>query len=87
MIEFRELADDHPDLKRSPHNRAALLTLQYPQEHGSIGLTQTKAFNRVFVHWAVEHFGWPGKGTEEMFRYNKVINEYAFPRSRCCITC
>ena len=59
--------------------RAALLTLQYAQEHGAIGLTKTKAFKRVFVHWAVEHFGWPGKSSEEMFRYNKVINEYEFP--------
>lgn len=79
MIEFRALADDHPDLKHSPLLRAALLTLQYTQEHGSIGLTQTKAFKRVFVHWAVEHFGWPGQGAEDMFRYNKVINEYEFP--------
>jgi hypothetical protein len=79
MIEFRALADDPPDLKHSPLLRPALSTLQYAQEHGSIGLKQTKAFKRVFVHWAVEHFGWPGKGSEEMFRYNKVINEYEFP--------
>ena len=79
MIEFRTLPDDHPDLMRSPLLRGALLTLQYVQEHGSIGLTQTKAFKRVFVHWAVEHFDWPGKSAEEMFRYNKVINEYEFP--------
>lgn len=59
--------------------RAALLTLQYAQEHGSIGLTKTKAFKRVFVHWAVEHFGWQGQSAEEMFRYNKIINEYEFP--------
>ena len=44
--------------------RAALLTLQYAQDHGSIGLTKTKAFKRVFVHWAVEHFAWPGKSAE-----------------------
>jgi hypothetical protein len=79
MIEFRQLPDDHPDLAHSPMLRAALLTLQYAQERGSIGLTKTKAFKRVFVHWAVEHFGWPGKSAEEMFRYNKVINEYEFP--------
>jgi len=79
MIEFRQLPDDHPDLAHSPMLRAALLTLQYAQEHGSIGLTKTKAFKRVFVHWAVEHFGWPGKSAEEMFRYNKVINENEFP--------
>jgi len=79
MIEFRLLPDDHPDLAHSPMLRAALLTLQYAQEHGSIGLTKTKAFKRVFVHWAVEHFVWPGQSAEEMFRYNKVINEYEFP--------
>ena len=28
MIEFRPLADDHPDLAHSPMLRAALLTLQ-----------------------------------------------------------
>jgi len=42
-------------------------------------LTKTKAFKRVFVHWSVEHFDWPGKSAEEMFRYSKVINEYEFP--------
>jgi hypothetical protein len=79
MITFRPLSDDHPDLAHSPLLRAALLTLQYTQEHGAIGLTQTKAYKRVFVHWAVEHFNWPGSSAEEMFRYNKVINEYEFP--------
>jgi hypothetical protein len=59
--------------------RAALLTLRHAQEHPAIGLTQTKAFKRVFVHWAVENFAWPEKSAEEMFRYNKVINEYEFP--------
>jgi hypothetical protein len=79
MIEFRTLGDDHPDLTHSPMLRAALLTLRYAQEHGSIGLTQSKAFKRVFVHWAVEHFDWPGSSVEEMFRFSKVINEYEFP--------
>jgi hypothetical protein len=79
MIEFRTLSDEHPDLAHSPLLRAALLTLQYAQEHGAIGLTKTKAFKRVFVHWAVEHFDWPGNSAEDMFRYNKAINEYEFP--------
>ncbi|WP_051108227.1 hypothetical protein [Yoonia vestfoldensis] len=79
MIAFRALSDDHPDLGHSPLLRAALLTLRYAQEHRSIGLTKTMAFKRVFVHWAVEHFEWPGSSAEEMFRYNKVINEYEFP--------
>lgn len=79
MIEFRNLSDDHPDLVHSPLLRAALLTLQYTQDHGAIGLSKTKAFKRVFVHWAVENFDWPGRSAEEMFRYSKVINEYEFP--------
>ena len=48
-------------------------------EHWAIGLTKTKAFKRVFVHWAVERFDWPGKSAKEMFHYSKVINEYEFP--------
>ena len=79
MIEFRTLHDNHPNLAHSPLLRAAQLTLQYVQEHGAIGLTKTMAFKRVFVHWAVEHFEWPGKSAEEMFRYSKVINECEFP--------
>jgi hypothetical protein len=79
MIEFCTLSPDHPDLGHSPLLRAALLTLQYTQDHGAISLTKTKAFKRVFVHWAVEHFDWPGNSAEDMFRYNKVINEYEFP--------
>lgn len=79
MIEFRSLPDDHPDLAHSPLLRAALLTLRYAQAHGAIGLTKTMAFKRVFVHWAVENFAWPGQSAEDMFRYSKVINEYEFP--------
>lgn len=66
MIEFRPLPYDHPDLAHSPMLRGMLLTLQYAQEHGSIGLTKTKAFKRIFVHWAVEHFEWPGKSADDV---------------------
>lgn len=79
MIDFRQLPDDHPDLKHSPLLRAAVLTLQYAEDKGPIGLTQTKAFKRTFVKWAAEHFDWPGMSAEELFRYNKVLNEYDFP--------
>jgi hypothetical protein len=79
IIEFSTLAEDHPDLTHSPLLRCALLPLQYAQEHKSNGLTKTKAFKRAFVHWAIEHFDWPGKSAEEMFRYKNVINEYEFP--------
>jgi hypothetical protein len=79
MIEFRTLPDNHPDLAHSPLLRGALLTLQYAQEHGGIGLTKSLAFKRVFVHWAVEHFEWPGSSAKELFRFSKVINEFEFP--------
>lgn len=79
MIAFRTLPDDAPELDLCPLLRAAQMTLQYAVEHDGIGLTQTKAFKRVFVRWAAEHFHWPGKGYEELFRYNKVLNEYEFP--------
>jgi hypothetical protein len=80
MIEFRTLPDDHhPHLMHSPLLRGALLTLQYAQEHGAIGLTKNSAFKRIFVHWAVERFEWPGQSAEETFRYNKVVNEFEFP--------
>jgi hypothetical protein len=79
MIAFRTLPDGAPELDLCPLLRAAQMTLQYAVEHGGIELTQTKAFKRVFVHWAAEHINWPGMGYEELFRYNKVLNEYEFP--------
>lgn len=79
MLEFNQLPDDHPDLALSPMLRAARLTLAYAVEHGSIGLTKTKAFKRSFVYWAADHFEWPGQSYEELFQYNKVLNEYDFP--------
>ncbi len=79
MIEFHTLSDDSPYLAHSPLLRVVLLTLHYTQEHGAIGFTKAKAFKRVFVHWAVEHFDWPGSSAGDMFRYNKVINEYEYP--------
>lgn len=56
-----------------------MLTLQYAQDNGAIGLTQTKAFKRTFVKWAAESFDWLGMSAEELFCYNKVLNEYEFP--------
>lgn len=79
MIEFNVLPDDHPDLAYSPLLRAALLTLQFAEDNGGVGLTQTKAFKRTFVKWAANHFDWPGMSSEELFRYSKVLNEYDFP--------
>ena len=78
MIEYQTLTDDHTDLLRSPLLQAAVLTMQYTQEHGSIGITKNKAFKRTFVHWAVQNFDWPGEGADEVFRYHRVINEADF---------
>lgn len=78
MIEFQQLPDDHPALAFSPLARAARLTLSYMATEGPIGLTKTKAFKRTFVHWAAEHFDWPGNSYEDLFRYNKVLNEADF---------
>ncbi|WP_194137061.1 hypothetical protein [Salipiger mangrovisoli] len=47
-LEFRTLADDHPDLGHSSLLRSALLTFQFAQEHGSIDFTNIKAFKRAF---------------------------------------
>ena len=77
MIEFRVLPDDHPDLQHSPLLRGVVLTLNYALEHGTIPLTKTKAFKRVFVHWAVEHFAWPDHDAEDMFRTTKRGAELA----------
>jgi len=79
MIEFLNLPDDHPDLAYSPLLRAARLTLMHADNEGSIGLTKTKTFKRSFVRWAAENFEWPGSSCEELFRYNKVLNEHDFP--------
>ncbi|MDW3118602.1 MAG: hypothetical protein R8G60_13105 [Roseovarius pacificus] len=79
MIAFNTLPDDASVLDLCPLLRTAQMTLQYAVEQDGIGLTQTKAFKRVFVHWAAEHVDWPGMGYEELFRYNKVLNEYEFP--------
>ena len=79
MYFFKTLSDANTALRYSPLLRAATLTLQYTQDNGSIPLTPSKAFKRVFVHWAAEHFDWPNMGYDELFSVNKVLNEDDFP--------
>lgn len=79
MIEFRVLPNDNAVMAHSPLLRAVQLTLQYTQDNGSIPLTPSKAFKRVFVHWAAEHFDWPNMGYGDLLSVNKVLNEYDFP--------
>lgn len=59
----------------SPLIRGMVLTLRYAGEHGGIGLTRSVAMNRKFVHWAADHFAWPGHTAEDLFAVNKVLDE------------
>lgn len=52
------------------------LALRYADENGGIGLTDSGAFNRKFVHWAAEHFEWSEYTAAELFEMNKVLDEY-----------
>ena len=78
MIEFREIDDANPTLAHSPLVRALEKTFAYIAEHGGIGLTPSKAFKRVFVHWAAREFDWPGYSEADLFAINKVLNEIDF---------
>ena len=63
----------------SPLLRAALLTLEYMEVNGSIGLTPSKALKRYFVEWAAEAFAWPKYTAADLYSFNKVLNEIDFP--------
>jgi hypothetical protein len=78
MIEFISIEDDNPALAHSPMVRAIEMLFAHIAEHGPIGLTPSKAFKRVFVHWAAANFDWPGYSEEELFVVNKVLNEMDF---------
>lgn len=78
MIEFRQIEYANPALAHSPMMRALEKTFTYIAEHGGIGLTPSKAFKRVFVHWAAREFDWPGYTEEDLFAINKVLNEIDF---------
>ena len=78
MIEFRQIDDAEPALAQSPMVRALEKTIAYIAENGGIGLTPSKAFKRVFVHWAAREFNWPGYSEEDLFAINKVLNEIDF---------
>ena len=50
-------------------------------------MTKTKAFKRVFVHWAVEHFDWLGTPTPGLLRtfVDSIANKWSEPPyDRCC---
>ncbi|MDG1827210.1 MAG: hypothetical protein P8H62_13205 [Henriciella sp.] len=79
MFHLKPLSNNEIALARAPMIRAAGKLLGYLVEHQTIGLTQTKAFQRSFVLWAAEAFEWPGFDLERYFAVSKVMNEYDFP--------
>ncbi|MFT5775385.1 MAG: hypothetical protein ACI9NG_001341 [Hyphomonas sp.] len=79
MFQLQPVRNDEPALEGAPMIGAAQKLLAYLFEHETIGLTQTKAFQRKFVHWAARDFSWPGWEEEKLFSVNKVLNEYDFP--------
>lgn len=78
MIGVRELDGADPALAHSPMVRGLEKTFAWMGEHGSIPLTPSKAFKRVFVHWAAAEFDWPGHTEADLFAVNKVLNEPDF---------
>lgn len=78
MIKVQQISDDDAALRFSPLVHGVLKTFAYVQEHGSIGLTPSKAFKRDFVHWAAAEFEWPDHTEADLFAVNKVLNEHDF---------
>ncbi|MCP4319046.1 MAG: hypothetical protein GY789_24405 [Hyphomicrobiales bacterium] len=79
MIAFREIDDTDPTLAYSPMVQGQEKIFAWIAEHGGIPLTPSKAFKRVFVHWAAAEFDWPGYTEADLFTVNKVLNELDFP--------
>lgn len=79
MIRFESITDDDPVLAHSPMVRGTVKILDYVAKNGPIGLTPSKSFKRYFVNWAAKEFAWPDFMEEDLFRLNKVLNEYDFP--------
>lgn len=64
------------ELENSRLLDAICKTMDYATKHGGIGLTQSKAFNRKFCHWAAENFNWREYSAQELLKIQKVLNEY-----------
>jgi hypothetical protein len=75
MINLLVPSDDDPVLGHSKLLVALEKTLAYARDNHGIGLTQSKAFNRKFAHWAADNFDWPEYGTERLMELNKVLDE------------
>jgi hypothetical protein len=78
MIKLKRGSSNVDLLDQSHLFRGARLILVYANEQGPIPLTPSKAFKRVFVNWAAEALVWPHWTVEDLYRVNKVLNEYDF---------
>lgn len=79
MYRIRRIDGSDPLLQTSRLLVATQRTITYLDEHGSIGLTQSKAFNRKFTTWAAENFNWPAYSKDRLLRIQKVLNEDDVP--------
>ena len=75
-ITLHPVRPDDPDLKMSKLLDVVYMTMRYASENNGIGLTQTKAFNRKFSHWAAENFNWEDYSAEKLLKVQKVLNEH-----------
>ena len=66
------------DLAGSPMCINAMKVLSYMRDNDGIALTKSGAFYRKFVTWAAKEFRWPGHEANELYRFNKVLNEPDF---------
>ncbi|WP_170425239.1 hypothetical protein [Ruegeria arenilitoris] len=74
-VELRTPEDSDPSLGDSKLLDAVRKSVGFAQEHGGIGLTKGKAFNRKFTKWAAENFNWPEYSADELLRFQRVLNE------------
>lgn len=79
MIKLLPIPSNDPSLDGSKLLDAFYKSLSYAEEHGGIGLTQNKAFNRKFCLWAADNFAWPEYSSEELLSIQKVLNEWDVP--------
>lgn len=60
MFDMQPVDDGHPALAHSPLLKGALLTLEYIETNGPIGLTPSKALKRYFAFKIATAKNWVG---------------------------
>lgn len=66
-------------VSHSPLVRAFRTIAAYQAEHGVIGLTKSRAWNRHAVDWVVRRWEFPNWSAEKLYTVNKVLNEFDVP--------